>query len=68
MSKGIHPFEKNARAAFEREALNAARVLECDVSHVIAMASEHLRVLARSVENGRKDGAEDIRAMRNNQD
>jgi len=64
MSSNQHPFERKARAAFEREALNAARVLGCDVSHVISMASEHLRILSKSVENARQDDTTDIEKMR----
>jgi len=62
--KSLHPFERNARKNFEREALAAAHVLGCDVSHVIAMAAEQLRIIAESVEKGRQDDAGDIRARR----
>ncbi len=63
----MHPFERNARASFERQAQAAAKVIGCDVSHVIAMAAEHLRIIAENVEKGRRDDASDIRAARERQ-
>ncbi len=68
METPLHPFERNARKNFERQARAAAHVLGCDVSHVILMASEYLRVTTENIEKGRRDGASDIRAARGETD
>ena len=64
----MHPFERNARNDFERQAGYAAKVLGCDVAHVVSIAAQQLRVLADGVEKGQRDDATDLRAARKTPD
>lgn len=60
----MHPFERRARQYFEDQVRYAAEALGCDISHVIFIAAEQMRVLAEGVKKGRADDASDIRAAR----
>lgn len=68
LEENMHPFERNARNDFKRQAEYAAKVLGCDVAHVIAIAAQQLRVLADGVEKGQRDDATDLRAARKTPD
>lgn len=64
----MHPFERNARKNFERNAQAAAQAIGCDVAHVIALAAEQMRVLAENVEKGRSDDPTDLITARQTQE
>lgn len=60
----LHPFEQNVRKDFETQAQLLATELGVDISHVISMAALNLRTMRESIEKGRADDAEDIKAAR----